>query len=135
MTRGDIMRKIKLHSFIVCLSIASILSVMTQNDIKAQSKKETVKKTKNVTVKNDAGLIGIWGTDERGGYEFKKDSTFIMEGATVYKYQASGGVWTYWSPKMPFAKVKAEYQLSKDGKQLNINLKTGRPMAHLKRIK
>ena len=83
----------------------------------------------------DSALVGVWGVDARGGYEFKADGTFIMEGATRYQYDAAGGTWHYWQPGMEMAKVTAEYRVSADGKSLQINLKKGRPFTHLMRIR
>jgi len=83
----------------------------------------------------DAGLVGVWGVDAQGGYEFKADGTFIMQGTMTYKFDAAKGVWHYWQPATPGFKIAAEYKLSADGKSLSINLKTGKPFTNLKRIK
>lgn len=85
--------------------------------------------------KIDSALVGVWGEDARGGYEFKADGTFIMEGAVTYAFDASHGTWHYWQPGMEAAAVTAEYSVSADGKSLSINLKKGTPFAHLKRIR
>ena len=83
----------------------------------------------------DAGLLGVWGVDAQGGYEFKTDGTFIMQGTMTYKFDAAKGVWHYWQPGTPSMKIAAEYKLSNDGKSLSINLKTGKPFTNLKKIK
>ena len=83
----------------------------------------------------DPKLIGIWGVDERGGYDFWADGTFIMEGSVTYRFDASKGVWHYWQPKTPVIRMTADYKISEDGKSLSINLKSGKPPANLKRIK
>jgi hypothetical protein len=83
----------------------------------------------------DSALVGVWGVDAQGGYEFRADGTFIMEGSVRYAYDASAGTWHYWQPGMEMAKVTAEYRVSADRKSLDINLHKGRPFTHLVRIK
>ena len=83
----------------------------------------------------DRALVGVWGVDSNGGYEFRADGTFIMEGAATYHFDAANGTWHYWLPGMEAAKVTAEYQVSADGKSLTINLKKGRPFTHLIRVR
>jgi hypothetical protein len=83
----------------------------------------------------DAKLLGVWGVDARGGYDFRADGTFIMEGTVSYHFDAAQGVWHYWQPSMPSAKVAAEYKVSGDGKSLSINLKKGNAFTSLKKIK
>jgi len=73
--------------------------------------------------KIDPGILGVWGVDSKGGYEFKSDGTFIMEGAVTYKFDASDGVWHYWMEVAPKSAVTADYKLSVDKKTLQINLK------------
>ena len=77
----------------------------------------------------------MWGVDARGGYDFRADGTFIMEGTVSYHFDAAQGVWHYWQPSMPSAKVAAEYKVSGDGKSLSINLKKGNAFTSLKKIK
>ncbi|HMK39384.1 MAG TPA: hypothetical protein VK569_08590 [Bacteroidota bacterium] len=83
----------------------------------------------------DPGLVGVWGVDTQGGYDFRADGTFIMQGAVTYRFDASKGVWHYWQPGTPSVKIAAEYKLSADGKSLSINLKTGKPFTNLKKIR
>src|SRR5208337_449416 len=77
--------------------------------------------------KIDPGIVGVWGVDSQGGYEFKADGTFIMEGSVKYLFDAAGGVWHYWFEVSPKSAVAADYKLSADGKSLQINLKKGHP--------
>lgn len=83
----------------------------------------------------DKGLVGTWGVDSRGGYEFRADGTFVMEGAVHYRYDATGGVWRYWLPSLPSGKTSADYKLSADGKSLEINLKQGTALTRLIKVK
>jgi len=83
----------------------------------------------------DRGLIGVWGVDAQGGYDFRANGTFVMQGAITYRFDASNGVWHYWQAETPAFKVAADYKLSADGKSLSINLKKGKPFTNLKRIK
>ena len=101
-----------------------------------KSKPRVAKTTKSDTTSTiDSRLVGVWGVDARGGYDFRADGTFIMEGAVTYHFNAANGVWHYWQPKMPNAKVTAEYKVSGDGKSLSINLKKGKPFTNLRKIK
>lgn len=83
----------------------------------------------------DSTLVGVWGIDAKGGYDFRSDGTFIMEGTVNYRYDASNGVWHYWQPSMPNAKAEGEYKISAGGKSLAINLKKGTAFTNLIRIK
>ncbi len=85
--------------------------------------------------KIDQGIVGVWGVDSKGGYEFKADGTFIMEGSVKYLFDASNGVWHYWWEVSPKSAVTADYKLSADGKSLQINMKTGHPLQKLIRVK
>ena len=85
--------------------------------------------------KIDQGIVGVWGVDSQGGYEFKADGTFIMQGSVQYLFDASNGVWHYWMAVSPKTAVAAEYKLSPDGKGLQINLKKGHPFQKLIRVK
>jgi hypothetical protein len=85
--------------------------------------------------KVDAGIVGVWGVDSKGGYEFKADGTFIMEGSVKYLFTATDGVWKYWMEVSPKSAVTADYKLSADGKNLQINLKKGHPFQKLIRVK
>ncbi len=109
---------------------ASLLDAQTNS----KHKDSVTTKSKPVAV-IDSTLLGVWGVDARGGYEFRADGTFIMEGVVNYSFDASKGVWHYWQPSMPGAKVTAEYKISADGKSLSINLKKGNPFTTLKKIK
>ncbi len=113
--------------FVLCCSI-----VVGQT----KSKHRGAKTTKSASTSAiDSALVGVWGADARGGYDFRKDGTLILEGSTTYRYDAANGVWHYWQASMTYAKVTAEYKISKDGKSLSINLKKGNPFANLIRIK
>ena len=83
----------------------------------------------------DPGLIGVWGVDAQGGYDFRANGTFVMQGAITYGFDAAKGVWHYWQPATPGLKIAADYRLSADGKSLSINLKAGKPFTNLKKIK
>jgi len=83
----------------------------------------------------DRGMLGVWGVDARGGYEFLADGTFIMEGSTKYGFDAAGGIWHYWMAGSTLSRVTAEYKLSGDGKTLYLNLKKGHPLIKLIRVK
>jgi hypothetical protein len=87
------------------------------------------------TPKVDPGIVGVWGVDSKGGYEFKADGTFIMEGSVKYLFTATDCVWKYWMEVSPKSGVTAEYKLSADGKSLQINLKKGHPLQKLIRVK
>lgn len=120
------------------LVVALLFVVLTTATIAAQdtSKHVTAKSAQSAAIATiDPKLIGIWGVDERGGYDFWADGTFIMEGSVTYRFDASKGVWHYWQPKTPAIKMAADYKLSADGKSLSINLKAGKPFVTLKRIK
>ena len=102
----------------------------------AQTRPSSAQHDTGVTApRNDPALIGVWGVDANGGYEFKADGTFILQGSVTYLYDAANGTWHYWQRGMEMAKVTAEYQVSADGKSLSINLKKGRPFTHLIRIR
>jgi hypothetical protein len=103
--------------------------------LEAQTPAPSRPKADTAAARIDRALVGVWGVDSNGGYEFRADGTFIMEGATTYHYDAANGTWHYWLPGMEAAKVSAEYQVSADGKALSINLKKGRPFTHLIRIR
>lgn len=85
--------------------------------------------------KVDPGIVGVWGVDSKGGYEFKADGTFIMEGSVKYLFDASDGVWHYWWEASPKSAVTADYKLSTDKKSLQINMKKGHPLQKLIRVK
>jgi hypothetical protein len=85
--------------------------------------------------KIDQGIVGVWGVDSQGGYEFKADGTFIMQGSVQYLFDASDGVWHYWMAVSPKSAVAAEYKLSSNGKSLQINLKKGHPFQKLIRVR
>ncbi len=103
---------------------------------KTTSKPTVAKGTKSDTTSTiDSKLVGVWGVDARGGYDFRADGTFSMQGAVTYHSDAANGVWHYWQPSMPNAKVTAEYRVSGDGKSLSINLKKGKPFTNLTKIK
>jgi len=101
----------------------------------AQTRPSSPQPGSSVAAKVDTALIGVWGVDANGGYEFKADGTFILQGSVTYLYDAANGTWHYWQRGMEMAKVTAEYQVSADGKSLSINLKKGRPFTHLIRIR
>ena len=82
----------------------------------------------------DQKILGVWGVDSSGGYEFLADGTFIMQGSVKYGFDAADGVWHYWMPGVEH-KVTADYKLSDDGKTLSINLKKGHSLVKLKRVK
>lgn len=101
-----------------------------------KSKMKVAKTQKSDTTSTiDSKLVGVWGVDAKGGYDFRADGTFIMEGSVTYRFDAAKGVWHYWQPAMPNAKIVAEYNLSQDEKSLSINLKKGKPFTNLKKIK
>jgi hypothetical protein len=83
----------------------------------------------------DPRIVGVWGVDERGGYEFRADGTFIMEGTVTYNYDAANGLWHYWQASMPDMKLAGDYKVSADGRSLSINLTQGNPLTHLKKVK
>ncbi len=112
-----------------------VISFLCASTIGAQTKSKSKVKSSETAATIDSALLGVWGVDERGGYEFKKDGTSIMEGSITYNFDASNGVWHYWQPSMPGAKVTADYKVSPDGKSLSINLKKGKPFTSLKKIK
>ena len=121
----------RLFTLLMLVFLATMLT-FGQSKVKRAPAK-AVKSDATGTV--DPKLVGVWGVDERGGYDFRANGTFVMEGAATYRYDASGGVWHYWLPSMPAAKTAADYKLSADGKSLSINLKAGKPMTNLKRVK
>jgi hypothetical protein len=114
---------------LVCCAAAIISAQEKQKQPAAQA----AKPAPNATI--DPALIGVWGVDEQGGYDFRADGTFIMAGSVTYRFDASKGVWHYWQPATPTFKTAADYKISADGKSLSINLKTGKPFTHLKKIK
>jgi hypothetical protein len=52
-----------------------------------------------------------------------------------YKFDASNGIWHYWLEADPKSAVAAEYKLSDDKKTLQINMKHGKKLKKLVRIK
>ncbi len=83
----------------------------------------------------DKKIIGVWGVDKRGGYDFRANGTVILSGVSKYNYTAANGIWSYWQASMPKLKVTAEYKISPDGKEMSLNLKKGNPFNKVKRIK
>ncbi len=120
------------------LILVLLLVVAASAAVSAQGKqgKDTTKSAKAPSAATiDPALVGVWGVDQQGGYDFRADGTFIMEGSITYKFDAAKGVWHYWQPSMPGIKMAGDYKLSADGKSLSINLKTGKPFTNLKKIK
>ncbi len=114
---------------LVLLASAAVVAQDKTNTKSAPAVKPDTAKT------IDPGLIGVWGVDAQGGYDFRANSTFVMQGAVTYRFNASKGIWHYWQAETPGIKMTADYKLSADGKSLSINLKTGKPFTNLKRIK
>ena len=85
--------------------------------------------------KIDPGIIGLWGVKSKVSHEFKADGTFILEGMSTYKFDAIDGIWRYWLDADPKSAVTAEYKLSADKKTLQINMKKGKTLKTLIRIK
>ncbi|MGE5683171.1 MAG: hypothetical protein ACM34K_20100 [Bacillota bacterium] len=121
------------------LVFAFSLPLAAQSGIKSAAQK---KLNKPAAVANaaaaksiDQKIVGVWGVDARGGYDFRSDGSFIMEGSVNYRFDAANGLWHYWMPNVPAGKVEAEYKISADGKTMSINLKKGNPFTTLKKIK
>lgn len=115
-----------------------VLSILLCSNSFSQSRKKMPKEklqTSAAVSKIDPMLLGVWGVDARGGYEFKADGTFIMEGSVKYNFEASNGLWNYWLPGMAATKVTAEYKISTDGKSMSTNLKKGNSFTTLKKIR
>ena len=85
--------------------------------------------------KIDPGIIGTWGKNSKAIYEFRADGTFILEGMSTYKFEAMDGIWRYWLEVDPKSAVTAEYKLSADKKSLQINVKKGKTLKNVVRIK
>jgi hypothetical protein len=126
------------------LFVAMLLSILFLAPVAAQTKSDS-SKTRGTAPSSaatiDPALIGVWGIDNRGGYDFRADGTLILSGTDTYRFDASNGIWHYWQVNGPNSKLlgnfkmTADYRVSADGKSLTINLKKGNPVTNMKRIK
>jgi hypothetical protein len=131
-------RKLSFSSLQYRLVAAVLLVLLAAPTIIAQNKSTPASARKaqpDSATAIDSRLIGVWGVDQQGGYDFRAAGTFIMERGVTYRFDASKGVWHYWQPKTPGIKMTADYKISADGKSLSINLKAGKPFTNLKKIK
>ena len=125
-----------LHSRSIRLMVLVVLVCCAGAGAQDKKNMDTAKPAKaSPAAAIDPALVGVWGVDNQGGYDFRADGTFIMQGSITYRYDASKGVWHYWQPATPGFKVAAEYKISADGKGLTINLKTGKQFTNLKKIR
>ena len=85
--------------------------------------------------KIDPAILGAWGSKTTVSHEFKADGTFILEGSTTYKFEAIDGIWRYWWDVDPKSAITAEYKISDDKKSIQINMKQGKKLRKLIRIK